>query len=54
MRQAGRTARPANRPSAAFLAHLIATAQQSPQTREKRRIEPEQAILAYKAASARL
>jgi hypothetical protein len=39
------------RPSAAFLAQLIATAQQTPQTREKRRIEPEVAIAAYRAAS---
>jgi hypothetical protein len=41
------------RPSAAFLAQLIATAQQTPQTREKRRIEPQAAIAAYAAASAR-
>jgi hypothetical protein len=36
-----------SRPSAAFLAQLIATAQQIPQTREKRRVEPEAAIAAY-------
>jgi len=42
------------RPSAAFLAHLIATAQQTPQTREKCRIEPRAAILAYQAVNARM
>jgi hypothetical protein len=40
-----RTAPP--RTSAAFLAQLIATAQQAPQTREKRRIGPDAAIAAY-------
>lgn len=39
-----------SRPSAAFLAQLIATAQQTPQTREKRRVEPEAAIAIYEAA----
>jgi hypothetical protein len=37
------------RPDAAFLAHLIATAQGAPQTRERRRAEPADAILAYAA-----
>jgi hypothetical protein len=41
------------RASAPFLAQLIATAQQTPQTREKRRAEPEAAILAYRTASTR-
>jgi hypothetical protein len=49
---AGRRPLP-SRTSASFLAQLIATAQQSPQTREKRRIEPEAAILAYRAVSER-
>jgi hypothetical protein len=34
-------------PSAPFLAHLIATRMQTPQTRARRRAEPEQAIAAY-------
>jgi hypothetical protein len=37
------------RPSADFLAHLIATAAQAPQTRARRRAEPEQAVAAYEA-----
>ena len=32
---------------AAFLAHLIATKEQAPQTRERRRAEPGEAISAY-------
>jgi hypothetical protein len=35
------------RTSADFLAHLIATADQLPQTRERRRAEPQHAIAAY-------
>jgi hypothetical protein len=35
---------------APFLAHLIATARQAPQTRERRRAEPAEAIAAYTAA----
>jgi hypothetical protein len=46
-----RTASP--RPQAAFLAHLIATAQQAPQTRARRRAEPELASASYTAACAR-
>jgi hypothetical protein len=38
---------------AAFLAHLIATKEQAPQTRERRRAEPEEAIAAYRAVLAR-
>jgi hypothetical protein len=38
--------------SAAFLAQLIATAQQAPQTRGRRRSEPADACAAYAAASA--
>lgn len=39
--------------SATFLAHLIATARQVPQTRERRRAEPGEAIAAYTATLAR-
>lgn len=35
---------------AAFLAHLIATKDQLPQTRERRRAEPSEAIAAYRFA----
>jgi hypothetical protein len=35
---------------AAFLAHLIATKEQAPQTRERRRAEPGEALAAYRAA----
>lgn len=41
-----RTAAP-GRPDAAFLAHLIASAQGAPQTRERRRAEPADAIHRY-------
>jgi hypothetical protein len=34
---------------AAFLAHLIATKDQLPQTRERRRAEPSEALAAYRA-----
>jgi hypothetical protein len=44
---------PAARPrQAAFLAHLIATKEQIPQTRERRRAEPHEAIAAYRAMAA--
>lgn len=36
---------------AAFLAHLIATKGQLPQTRERRRAEPAEAIAAYRAGA---
>jgi len=39
-------------PDARFLAHLIATDQKVPQTRERRRAEPAVAITAYAAANA--
>ena len=39
---------------AAFLAHLIATARQVPQTRERRRAEPAEVIAAYTDAIAKL
>lgn len=38
--------------AAPFLAHLIATQQQAPQTRQRRRAEPEDAIALYAAAAA--
>ena len=37
---------------AAFLAHLIATKEQLPQTRERRRAEPAEALAVYRAAAA--
>ena len=37
------------RPAAAFLAHLIATVQGAPQTRERRRADPNWATTAYAA-----
>jgi hypothetical protein len=40
------------RADAGFLAHLIATDQKMPQTRERRRAEPAVAIAAYTAANA--
>ncbi len=36
-------------PAAAFLAHLIATQMQAPQTRARRRAEPEDAIAVYRS-----
>jgi hypothetical protein len=41
-----------HRPSADFLAHLIATASQMPQTRERRRADPQDAISAYASTAA--
>ena len=41
-----------DRPQAGFLAHLIATDRQLPQTRERRRAEPGDAIAAYAAVDA--
>jgi hypothetical protein len=40
-----------SRRQAAFLAHLIATKGQLPQTRERRRAEPAEAIAAYRAGA---
>jgi hypothetical protein len=39
-------------PGAPFLAHLIATQMQAPQTRARRRAEPQEAIALYRAATA--
>ncbi|MCF8477322.1 MAG: hypothetical protein K9G60_09835 [Pseudolabrys sp.] len=50
----GPTAPPAARTPArlaVFLAHLIATKEQAPQTRERRRAEPGDALAAYRAAA---
>ena len=41
----------ANYRQAAFLAHLIATKNHLPQTRERRRAEPTEAIAAYRATA---
>jgi hypothetical protein len=41
------------RPAASFLAHLIATAQQAPQTRARRQAEPGEASARYAATAAR-
>jgi hypothetical protein len=41
-----------DRPQASFLAHLIATDGQLPQTRERRRAEPGDAVAAYAAVDA--
>lgn len=42
------------RGDAAFLAQLIATKVQMPQTRARRRAEPDEAIAAYRAAAQRV
>jgi len=42
---------PSARPSPAFLAQLIATAQHAPQTRGRGRIEPAEAIATYNSGS---
>jgi hypothetical protein len=51
----GASVQPANRGrhTAEFLAHLIATKNQLPQTRERRRADASEAIAAYQAASLR-
>jgi hypothetical protein len=41
-------ARPTRRALADFLAHLIATDRQAPQTRTRRRVEPDEAARAYR------
>jgi hypothetical protein len=48
--QAERSWTQIRRPAAPFLAHLIATQMQAPQTRVRRRAEPEDATTAYAAA----
>lgn len=44
-----RAPRVTRHPGAAFLAHLIATQMQAPQTRARRRAEPEDAIAVYRS-----
>lgn len=41
--------RPTSRANADFVAHLIATSAQAPQTRARRRANPDEAIAAYDA-----
>jgi hypothetical protein len=41
--------RPSSHPAAPFVAHLIATRMQVPQTRERRRAEPNEAIAVYRS-----
>ncbi len=41
------TPRKVGRPDVAFIAHLIATSAQAPQTRARRRAEPGEAVSAY-------
>ena len=48
-RPSERTVQSAQRPAAAFLAQLIATRMQAPQTRARRRAEPEEAIAVYRS-----
>lgn len=43
------TVRSSSRANADFVAHLIATKAQAPQTRARRRAEPEKAVAAYGA-----
>jgi len=45
---------PTPRSAPSFLAHLIATRIGLPQTRERRRAEPTEAVAAYRTTSARL
>jgi hypothetical protein len=47
MHRHSETAYAVNRPDAGFIAHLIATSAQAPQTRARRRAEPGEAISAY-------
>lgn len=46
---AERTLRPTQRAAAAFVAQLIATQMQAPQTRERRRIEPSEGNAIYRS-----
>jgi hypothetical protein len=51
--RAGPSPTPHQRGNADFIAHLIATAAQAPQTRARRRAEPEHALAAYRALGQR-
>jgi hypothetical protein len=48
-RRSEHTPRPTRHPSAPFVAHLLATRMQAPQTRARRRAEPEDAIAVYRS-----
>ncbi|HET7804164.1 MAG TPA: hypothetical protein VFL53_07980 [Pseudolabrys sp.] len=48
----GRSGHPATHHYAPFVAHLVATKDQHPQTRERRRADPDEAVAAYRAATA--
>jgi len=48
----GRSGQPASHGYVPFVAHLVATKDQHPQTRERRRADPHDAIAAYRAAAA--
>ena len=45
--------RAASRPNADFVAHLIATSTQAPQTRTRRRATPDEATAVYRALAPR-
>lgn len=45
---------PPRRASVSYLAHLIATREGAPQTRERRRAEPQEAIAAYASVLERI
>jgi hypothetical protein len=47
------TPRLVGRPDAGFIAHLVATSAQAPQTRARRRAEPSEAISAYRGLGQR-
>jgi len=46
-----RSESPASHRYAPFVAHLVATKDQHPQTRERRRADPHDAVAAYQAAA---
>ena len=48
----GRSGQAATHRHAPFVAHLVATKDQHPQTRERRRADPRDALAAYRAAAA--
>jgi len=48
-RQNERYPHSAGHPSAPFVAHLLATRMQAPQTRERRRAQPQEAIAIYRS-----
>jgi hypothetical protein len=48
----GHSGQPSIHRYAPFVAHLVATKDQHPQTRERRRVDPHDALAAYRAAAA--